>query len=149
MPKDPVTGKELTRDQLRVVREKGTDPPFRNEFHDNHDRGMYRCVACGADLFSSEDKYESGSGWPSFTRPVARDALKAEKDLSHGMVRTEIVCAKCGAHQGHVFDDGPGPDGLRFCVNSSSLEFVPERSEGTDSLPERSDGTSTGRSEEE
>lgn len=125
MPKDPVTGKDLTRQQYDVVRRKGTDPPFRNAFCDDKRVGTYRCVACGADLFSSQDKYDSGSGWPSFTQPAAPGAVTAERDHSHGMVRTEVVCAACGAHQGHVFDDGPGPDGLRYCINSSSLDFVP------------------------
>jgi len=123
VPKDPVTGKELTRQQLKVVREAATDPPFRNEYADHHEAGVYRCVACGEPLFSSEDKYDSGSGWPSFTKPMDPDAVATEADRSHGMHRTEVRCAKCGAHQGHVFDDGPGPDGLRFCINSSGLEF--------------------------
>lgn len=127
MPKDPVTGKELTDQQFEVVRGKATDPPFRNAFHDHHEPGLYRCVSCGTTLFDADDKYDSRSGWPSFTRPADAHAVETEVDKSQGMLRTEVHCAHCGAHQGHVFPDGPGPEGLRYCINSSSLDFVPAR----------------------
>lgn len=132
VPKDPITGKDLTRQQLKVAREEATDPPFQNAYHDKKEIGLYRCVACDAPLFSSEDKFDSGSGWPSFTGPVARDAVATKLDKSLGMVRTEVHCAGCGAHQGHIFPDGPGDDGLRFCINSSSLEFEAAETAGPD-----------------
>jgi peptide-methionine (R)-S-oxide reductase len=126
VPKDPVTGKQLTDAEYDVLRRGATDAPFRNRYVDNHADGMYHCRACDAPLFASRDKFDSGSGWPSFTCPVQQGAVRVKTDTSHGMVRTEVLCAKCGAHQGHVFDDGPGPDGLRFCINSSSLQFQAE-----------------------
>jgi peptide-methionine (R)-S-oxide reductase len=114
---------ELTPEQYEVLRRKGTEPPFAGAYVYNKDSGMYRCAACGADLFSSDTKYDSGSGWPSFTAPAVKEAIKTEEDVSHGMRRVEVMCARCGGHLGHVFPDGPGPEGLRYCINSLSLDF--------------------------
>lgn len=115
---------ELTPEQYHVLREKGTEPPFTGKFYNNHDTGMYVCGACGNELFSSTDKFDSGSGWPSFDKPVAEGRIRLEQDGSHGMVRTEVVCARCGSHLGHVFDDGPKETtGQRFCINSCALGF--------------------------
>jgi peptide-methionine (R)-S-oxide reductase len=117
--------KRLSPEQYHVLREGGTERAFTGVYWDNHDAGMYRCAACGTELFDSGTKFESGSGWPSFTEPAARDHVTVHQDVGHGMVRTEVRCAKCGGHLGHVFPDGPGPEGLRFCINSAALQFQP------------------------
>jgi peptide-methionine (R)-S-oxide reductase len=115
--------KELTPEQFAVCRQKGTERPFSGKYNGCKDEGMYRCACCGQELFSSETKYDSGSGWPSFYAPVGEDAVKMEVDTSHGMHRVEVVCASCDAHLGHVFDDGPTPTGQRFCMNSVALDL--------------------------
>ena len=118
---------KLTPEQYRVLREKGTEVPFTGEYVDNHEAGMYRCAACGHELFSSGTKFDSGSGWPSFSNPVNRQNVELHEDLSQGMSRTEVTCANCGAHLGHVFADGPVDEGSqRYCINSVSLDFQKE-----------------------
>ena len=117
---------QLTPEQYQVLRKAGTERAFTGEYVDNHADGTYTCAGCGAELFDSETKFESGSGWPSFTEPKVAEAVEIRRDVSHGMVRTEVVCRRCGGHLGHVFEDGPRDrGGLRYCMNSCAMEFQP------------------------
>lgn len=121
---------QLTPEQFHVTRRQGTERPFCGAFWDNHQQGTYHCVCCDLPLFAADTKFDSGTGWPSFTAPLDAGRVESHRDLSHGMVRTEVTCARCDAHLGHVFPDGPPPAGLRYCLNSLSLRFEPGPSAG-------------------
>jgi len=118
--------KELNDHQYKVTRLKRTESPFTGKHHNNKDKGVYRCICCDMELFASDAKYDSGSGWPSFFKPSKKENIKEEMDNSHGIVRVEVLCSKCDAHLGHLFPDGPNPTGLRYCINSTSLNFKKE-----------------------
>lgn len=123
---------QLTDEQYRVLREAGTEPAFNNEYNGLKADGTYVCAACGQELYLSEDKFDSGTGWPSYTRPIDADNVTEKVDSQFGMTRTEIVCSRCGGHLGHVFNDGPRPTGLRYCMNSAAMDFVPQDGDSSD-----------------
>lgn len=120
---------QLSPEQYRVARQKGTERPFSGEYEKTWAPGVYRCVACGEELFTSDSKFDAGCGWPSFSKPVSAEAIQSHRDVSHGMIRTEVTCAACDSHLGHVFTDGPQPTGLRYCINSVSLNLEKNKKE--------------------
>ena len=129
LPKDNSEWRKvLDKESYRILREKGPEPPFSGKYYLNKEKGAYLCGACGQDLFDSKTKYESGSGWPSFYAPISSDVVAENVDSGHGMIRREVVCSRCGSHLGHVFEDGPNPTGLRYCINSRSLNFKKDES---------------------
>lgn len=122
--------KELSPEEYRVLREKGTEAPFSGKYYQHKGQGTYTCAGCGSPLFGSEDKFDSGTGWPSFTKALEDEGVEDLEDRSHGMVRTEVICSRCGGHLGHVFDDGPKPTGKRYCINSAALKFADRERDG-------------------
>ena len=136
--------RELTPEQFRILRQKGTERAFTGRYWDHHEPGRYRCAGCGQELFASDEKYNSGCGWPSFTAPTGTNRVTTQDDPSHSMQRTEVLCSRCGGHLGHVFPDGPAPTGLRYCINSAALEFEAEgRSSVTENVKPADDAGST------
>ncbi len=123
---DEAWRQQLTPEQYQVARQHGTERVFTGKYHDTKTPGVYRCVCCGEELFTSGDKFDSGTGWPSFTQPIEPERVETERDTSHGMIRTEVLCSRCDAHLGHMFEDGPQPTGLRYCLNSASLDLDPK-----------------------